>query len=310
MTAIKAYMASMAASSNGQQQWIDKAGQVVGSLQNRLQATGKPEDAKRLTGIYRLISQRLIEQFDSLAAGQPRVDFAISLTSFLSAIEEQSQDTGTVVWAGSTLLSVADTLQQDGAKAEAAPIYAQAVSALDRAEELGFGAGKDAAAMARELKRQRALAERGAGNFDAALQQFAQLLTAKAGDLSTQLDAAMTLQQKAVAKQDVKGFASAILGTSPVVNAKTKRKQNAIWGWRKLVLATRGKDQFTSAFHQSLYHMIEARFEMGRINQSAEGVKKALAELDNWQKRNPNFDNGHWQQKFIQLRQRIQKQQP
>ena len=162
--------------------------------------------------------------------------------------------------------------------------------------------------MARELKRQRALAQRGAGNFDAALEQFTQLLTAKAGDLSTQLDAAMTLQEKAASKNDAKGFASAILGTQPVADPKTKRKQNAIWGWRKLVLATRSNDKFADAFYQSLYHMIEARYEMGRINQSEKGIGKALAELDNWQQRKPNFDNGPWKLKFDQLRKRIQKQ--
>lgn len=308
MTAIKAYMAAMGSAASDQQQWIDKAGQVVSSLQTRLKASENPDDTKRLTGIYRLISQRLIEQFDSLAPGQPRADFALSLAKFLTAIEEQSKDARTVVWAGSTLLSVANTLKQDGATAQAKPIFDKAVSALDRAEELGFGEGKDAAAMAREMKRQRALAQRGAGNFDAALEQFTQLLTAKSGDLSMQLDAAMTLQQQAAAKQDAKGFATAILGTNPVVDPKSKRKQNAIWGWRKLVLATRGKEKFADAFYQSLYHMIEARYEMGRVNQSAEGIEKALVELDNWQQRSPNFDNGPWKLKFGQLKQRIQKQ--
>ena len=308
LTAIKAYMTAMSASQSDQQTWIDKSGQVVEGLQERLKASGKPEDMQRLTGIYRMISRRLIDQFDSLAAGPPRTDFASRLASFLSSIENETDDARTIVWAGSTLLSVANTLQLDGAKAQAEPIYKKAVSALDRAEELGFGSGKDAAAMARELKRQRALAQRGAGAFDAAINQFTQLLSEKAGDLSTQLDAAMTLQQKGAAQNDAKSFAAAILGASPIADAKTKRKQNAIWGWRKLVLATRGKDQFASAFYQSLYHMIEARYEIGRINQSAEGVKKALAELDNWQKRNPNFDNGPWKLKFDQLRKRIEKQ--
>ena len=308
MTAIKAYMAAMRRSTDDQKKWIDKAGQVITGLQTRLKASGGPDGAKRLTRMYQLISQRLIEQFNSLAPGKPRSDFATSLAKFLGAIEQQSQDARTVVWAGSTLLSVANTLQQDDAKAQAEPIFAKAVSALDRAEELGFGEGQDGAAMAREIKRQRALAQRGAGNFDTALEQLTQLLTAKSGDLNIQLDAAMTLQQQAAATNDAKGFASAILGASPVVDSKSKRKQNAIWGWRKLVLATRGKAKFADAFYQSLYHMIEARYEMGRINQSADGIGKALAELNNWQQRTPDFDNGPWKLKFDQLRQRIQKQ--
>jgi len=307
-TAIKGYMAAMARSSSGQSKWIDKSGQVIAGLQKRLQASGKPDDSKRLIAIYRLLSQRLIQQFESLAAGQQRVDFGVRLASFLTEIEKQSQDATTVVWAGATLLSVANVIQQDGANAQSEAIYAQAVSALDRAEELGFGDADNADSMNREIKRQRALAQRGAGNFDAALQQFTQLLTAKAGDLNIQLDAALTLQQQAAAQKDVNGFATSILGSTPVADPKTKRKQNVIWGWRKLVQITRGKSQFQDAFYQSLYRMIEARFEMGRINQSSEGIGKALKELDNWQQRNPNFDNGTWKQKFAQLRQRIQKQ--
>ena len=308
IAAIKIYMAAMSGKSNGQAEWIDKSGKAITGLQKRLKASKDPEAMKQLASIYRLISQRLIEQFDSLPAGQQRNDFAIRLSSFLTEIEKQSQDARTVVWAGSTLLSVANTLRQDNAEAQSETIYAKAVSALDRAEQLGFGDGDDAVAMTRELNRQRALAQRGAGNFDAALQQFTQLLTEKAGDLNMQLDAAMTLQQQAASKKNVRGFATAILGTAPVADPKTKRKRNAIWGWRKLVQITRGKSQFQNAFYQSLYHMIEARYEMGRLDQSADGTAKALKELDNWQQRDPDFDNGTWKQKFAQLRQRLQKQ--
>ena len=116
------------------------------------------------------------------------------------------------------------------------------------------------------------------------------------------------MQQKAAAGEDAKGFATAILGSTPVTNPKTKRKSNAIWGWRKLVKVTRGKSQFQDAFYQSLYHMIEARFQMGRIKQSADGVGKALKELDNWQQRDPDFDNGVRKQKFDQLRQQLNQQ--
>ena len=308
IAAIKIYLAKMAGSSSGQEKWIDKSGEVIAGLQQRLTASKDPDAMKRLTSIYRLISQRLLEQFDSLPAGQQRIEFAIRLSSFLTEIEKQSPDARTVVWAGSTLLSVANTLRQDGAEAQSATISTKAVAALDRAEQLGFGDGDDAVAMTRELKRQRALAQRGAGKFDAALQQFTELLTAKAGDLSTQLDAAMTLQQQAAAEKNAKGFATAILGSAPVADPKTKRKRNAIWGWRKLVQVTRGKSQFQDAFYQSLYHMIEARYEMGRLNQSADGTAKALKELDNWQQRNPDFDNGIWKQKFALLRQQIKKQ--
>ena len=118
----------------------------------------------------------------------------------------------------------------------------------------------------------------------------------------------MTLQQKAAAQQDASTFATAILGSNPVPDPKTKRRRNAIWGWKKLVQVTRGQAQFKNAFYQSLYHMIEARFQMGRVNKSADGVGKALKQLDDWQKRDPDFDNGIWKQKFAQLRQRIQKQ--
>ena len=308
VTAIKIYMAAMSGPLKGQADWIDKSSNAIAGLQTRLKASKDPEAMSQLTSIYRLISQRLIEQFDSLPAGQQRNDFAIRLSSFLTEIENQSQDARTVVWAGSTLLSVANTLRQDKAESQSETIYAKAVSALDRAEQLGFGNGDDAVAMTRELNRQRALAQRGAGNFDAALQQFTQLLTSKANDLNMQLDAAMTLQQQAAANENVKGFAKAILGAAPVADPKTKRKRNAIWGWRKLVQITRGKSQFQNAFYRSLYHMIEARHEMGRIEQSAEVTAKALKELDNWQQRDPDFDNGIWKQKFAQLRQRIQKQ--
>jgi hypothetical protein len=293
--------------SPGDPQWIEKTRNVIDGLQQTSDATKTDAvAAKRLTAVYRSISRRLIEQFEALPTGEPQIAFGVTLADFLGAFGKRSTDSSSVVWAGATLLSIANTLNQADARAVAKPIFDQAILALDRAESLGMGSGEQAIALTRELKRQRALAELGAGNLDDAVEQFGALLTERAGDLTTQMDAALALQLRGRATGQATDFAKAITGTAPVVDPKTNRRRNAIWGWRKLVQATRGNKQFVDAFHQCLYHMIECRYELGKANDSPDGMQKALAELNNWQQRTADFGGTQWKAKFADLKKRIQ----
>ncbi len=307
MTAVKIYMTALQQSPDDPQ-WINKTHDIITDLQASAKQNGAGTDAaqKRLTGVYRAISQRLLNQFQNLPAGEPRIEFGVTLSQLLSSLEQDATDSPTVVWAGATLLSVANTLKESGAAEQAKPVFDQAVKALDRAESLGLGSGEQGSSLTRELNRQRALAQLGGGNFDAAIEQFATLLAEQPSNLAMQMDAAFALQLKGRSTNQPADFAAAITGTSPVVDPKTKRRRNAIWGWRKLVKATRGNKKLANAFYECLYRMIECRYELAVADNSTDGVQTALAELNNWQKRIPNLGGTAWKPKFDDLKKRIE----
>ena len=152
--AVKAYLAAMQATSD-QQEWIGKISGILAAMRNEMEASNDPKDRERLTAIYRKIAKELKRQFEELASSDDKKKFAGNLASFLESIEKDSQDAKTVLWAGSTLLGVANSLRAT-LPDEAKPLFAQAVSALNRAESLGFQGDPQEAAMNSELKRQRA----------------------------------------------------------------------------------------------------------------------------------------------------------
>ncbi len=202
----KTYLAAMR-NSDDQQQWIDKASGVIAAMRDDMESSNDPQDRQRVTTIYRLIAKELKQQFEAFKTVDEKKRFAGNLASFLGSIEQDSKDSKTVLWAGSTLLGVAESLSQLSLTDDAKPLFQQAVSALNRAESLGFAGDPQEAAMTMELKRQRALAQRGAGNFEGAVEQFTEILKQNSKSLQLQINAAETLQSWAKASQRAKLYA-------------------------------------------------------------------------------------------------------
>ena len=306
-TAIKAYLAAMK-EADDQQQWIDKSRGIIDAMKADIKGSNDPKDAARVAAIYQLIAIQLKEQFQLLKEPEKKLKFANSLSGFLSGIQSESNDSKTILWAGSTLLSVADSLAQSGLDDSSKAMAKEAQVALTRAQEMGFAGDPKEAVMVAELKRQRALASRRSGNFESAMNEFLEILKASPNSLNVQIDSAETLQMWAKVGKNQKRYIEAVKGRDPYKNPKTKRTQKRIWGWEKLALATRSNEKFRSTFYNALYHVVECRLEYGILAGNQSAIKAAGSEIAKEKKRDPTFSgNEMWKQKFSELEARVQQ---
>ena len=296
VTAIKTYLAAVAADIN-QKESIDKAIAIITAMQN------DPNFSKaQLNAIYQSVGKSLNDQFEGLQSLEKRKQFASVLASFVGTIEKGSTDTSTVLWAGNTLLKAASALDMEGANAEAAPLFKQANSALDRAQTLGV-ADPNAKLALRHLQ---ALALRGSGEYQKSVSMFEQLLKEKAA-LTWQLDAAETLQMWGENKKNAEAYIKAMMGSGKFKDPKTKRDKNAIWGWRRLVQLTRGKEKLNEAFRTSKYNSVKSRFEYGMLKRNKKAIASSHSELSKSLKRFPFLSAGPWGKRFQTLLAEIKK---
>lgn len=304
-TAIKSYLAAMDDSSE-QQKWVEKAAGIINTMRDELKNSNDPKDRARVAAIYQLIAKELKENFKTLTDPGKKIKFASSLSDFLGSIEKESTDSKIVLWAGSTLLGVAESLDQSGFDSEARELFAQAAKALTRAEEMGFKGDPQEKEMLIELKRQRALAQRGSGQFETAISQFVEILKTNPNSLAIQIDTAETLQIWGSVNGGPKRYIEAVKGGEPYKDPKTKRSAKRIWGWEKIALATRSNARYRDTFYNALYHVVECRLEYGVITKNASAIKAAGSEISREKKRDPTFNgSAKWKQKFEEIEARV-----
>jgi hypothetical protein len=303
-TAIKTYLAAMEDSSD-QQKWIEKAAGIINTMRDELKSSNDPKDRARVAAIYQLIARELKENFETLTDPAKMKKFASSLSDFLGSIERESADAKTVLWAGSTLLGVAESISQAGLDDDARSLFDQSAKALTRAETMGFKGDPMEKQMVVELKRQRARAQRGGGQYEQSVAQFIEILKTNPNALGIQIDVAETLQTWAGVNGGPKRYIEAVKGAEPYKDPKTKRTKKLIWGWEKIALATRSNLKLRDTFYNALYHVIECRLEYGVMADNAGAIKAAGNELAKERKRDPTFhDSDQWKQKFKALESR------
>jgi tetratricopeptide (TPR) repeat protein len=300
-SAVKVYLAAMRAAGE-QQKWIQKAIGVVAAMRD------DPENASQLDSIYRLIAKSLTDQFERLTTPEEKQKFSVSLASFLAAVEKDSKDPKTILWSGKTLLQVANSLSQQSLDAK--PIFTQAVSALSRAESLGFANDPDGKRLTEELKWQRALAERGSGKFEEAMDQLGEILKQRAEKqekpfLEVQVDAAETLYLWGKATQDPARFVEATSGKLPVKDPRTRRESNAIWGLKKLAQVTSSNPRLAEVHTECMYYLIDSRYQYGLIKNNEKAIESARKELENLIARDPSMGGPVWKPRLEELKQQI-----
>ncbi|MDG1873023.1 MAG: hypothetical protein P8J27_03870 [Mariniblastus sp.] len=303
--AMKVYLAAMKSSAD-KQKWITKAQGVISRMRQDMQQSNDPKDRNRVTVIYRMIAKQLKSDFDSLSSQEEKRTFAGSLVAFLSSISEDSKDPKTILWAGSTLRVVGDSLLESGLVVDAKPFFKKSVEALNKAEKIGFADDPQLAEMTTGLKRERALSQRGAGNFEVAIDQLAEILKENSNAINIQIDASMSLQAWAKATQRQKTYVEATKGARSYKNPKTKRNTKLIWGWEKIALATRKNPKYRSTYYEALYHVAECRLEYGILAKNSGAIKSAGNEITKERERDPTFAGmAKWKQKFEELESRI-----
>ena len=303
--AIKTYLAAMEGADN-QEQWVQRASGIINAMREEMKANQDPKARARVTQIYQRIARELKDNFESISDRDKKKRFAASLAKFLGSIVEDSSDGRIVLWAGSTMLTVAESLEQAGLNTQAVPLFKSAVDALSKAEKLGFSGGPEEKAMLLELKRQRALAQRGSGNFEASVEQFSEILKETPNSMAVQIDVAKTLQQWGKFDGGPVRYKEAVMGARPIKDPKTKRSRNLIWGWEKLAIATRGKTKLRPAFFESLYHLVESRMEFGVMTNNTKAVESAGREIKKERNRDATFAGlAEWKTKFDALEKRV-----
>ncbi len=299
--ALKNYL-EMLRQTDAPDSWIEKIRGVLSAMRQEADETEDPRLRAQLSQTYSLIANELLTRFDSIGELEKKQKFAASLLVFLNSIEKDSNDGRTILWAGATALSVANSLTAAGQGATR--LYDQAVTALNRAEEVGFNDDPQQEVLLLELQRQRGLALRGNQKFEQALDQFAAVLEKQRQNVRVQIDAAQALQMWGVSSRRSQPLIEAIKGTRRQLNPETRREANLIWGWEMLAKATRGKND--EIFYQALYHWSQCRLEYGLIENSSSTIAAALREIENEEKRSPEMGGAEWKAKFENLKQEIQ----
>lgn len=300
-TALKSYMSAMQLGE--QAKWISKAQGVLQALKQMLADEGD-EGRKQLVRIYKLVAFQLNSQFASIQQPEKKSAMAKSLSQFLSSLGSDASDGRTVLWAGSTILEIADQLNDDANKDLRKSMYSDAEKALSRAANIGFKNESDADQILLELKRLKALALRGAGRFEAAVDLQSEVLKSKPNFLEAQLDAAETLQMWGKSTGLANAYAEAMGGRGKYRDEETQRMKKLIWGWRQLVQITNRKEKYVDVYYQCYHGQIETMLEYGLLTKNQKALSSAKKEMTKARSRDPEF-GGKWKTKFEALEKRI-----
>ncbi len=305
-SAINVYLASMATGQDPQL-LITKTQGVLNALRELLDQGDKADATKQITAIYGLIANELREQFNQIQDDTSKQNLAKNLSTFLDSLATSSNDTGTIIWAAKTLQDTADALSgNEKPSATAAQIYEKSTKALDLALQSDLTKlEQDPEQLRLELKRRKALATAGQGNYEDAIKQFTEILSADKGGLGVQMDAARTLQRWGLFEKKANALSEAMMGTGSKLDPKTKRKSNTIWGWRAIYSATRGKEQFVDYFHEANLNYIESQFEFGTLLNRTDNIEAAQKEMANSRARDPNLGGPKFKSRYELLEKRI-----
>ncbi len=302
---IKTYLA-MLAIADDQEQWLGKCNGLILLMEEEVKASGSEAAKRQLTASYYLISVELKKRFDATNDPKTRLQLAKALGEFLPSIERNSTKNGRVLLkVGSALMSMATAVSEDGAGNQSKPMFVKASKALSNAERLGFAGDKQEPQLKLELKRQSALAQRGAGQYEQAVKNFVEILkTSKS--LPIQIDAASTLQQWGKSGALSVQLAQAVNGAGRYEGANG-RATNAIWGWNKLMRLTQAdKAKYREQYYTAAFGIAEAIYEQGKAKKK-DASKTALKRIEKERTASPDFLGSEmWKEKFDGLEKRIE----
>lgn len=301
-TAIKVYLAAMR-ENPGETVWVDRAQGVMAAMRENAQRSNDPKVKNNVDAIYRRIASELKQQFATINQAAEQDRYVDSLTQFLNTIQTDTRDPDTARWAGSTLIEIADVLAMRGDRKEkASGLFQQGLTALNSAKKLGV---KDPAKI-REIERLSAIALRGAGNYEKAVEKLKTLLKQNTRDLRLQMDAVETLQAWGIQTKRANALAEALQGVQ-YVDEKDNRRKALIWGWEQLVKSLKDNPKLKQSYYKSLFGMIQARYEHGVITDKIATRKSALTLLTRARKRDKELGGPAWKAKLDALESEIEK---
>src|SRR5690606_38552409 len=150
---------------------------------------------------------------------------------------DDAKDANVLLWSATTVSETATLLSGDGQQSDAEKLFRKSDSILARAEQLASSDSTISDEIKTEIQRQKALAKRGLGSFQTAIEIFADILEKNQSNVRVQIDAATTYQMWGSQKQVADYYVRAMMGGEVRKDPKTNRNKNVIWGWRTLCQA-------------------------------------------------------------------------
>ena len=299
-TALRAYIGSLASASDKAAQ-LQKARSVMSALSESAGTT--PEGQARLVALYVALVGDLRLQMEAMPDKTQRLAFGNGTASFLEEAARGATDGNLLIWTSETMASVAETLAADGHATEAERLYQKAEEGLAKVL-----ASKPSDDLARRVRIQQAGILRARGRYEEAVKAYADLLAPNPSLVSVQVDAAMAYHLWGRATRSSERLAAAMSGGEPRENPRTKRTENAIWGWGKLAQTTARSPQFRETFLQARYQLAYARFEYAVLNDSAEQLARVKRDIQGTMQVDEALGGGAWAAKFDALAKALQKQ--
>ncbi len=296
-TAVRAYLAQLRQSQDAMK-WIEKSQGVIAALKNEL--GDSPEGKRQLAGIYLALSRELNQQFQSLKSPDQKRIFAQGLESFLTALQSNTTDNQILLLTATMMAEIGQSLKDNELNDQSLRFFTSAVKLFDR---LDVDQADDKIKLA--VLRGRANSLRGQGKYEEAIKQFGDILAVPENQkyVDIQVDAAATYKEWGVANKISGPLAKSVQGGEKRPFAGG-RPENVIWGWFKLAKAAR-RAKKPELFAESVYNLALCKFEFGLIKKDEKMQRSAIAEIEKFEKNQPEMGGSIWKSQFQSLKQRI-----
>ncbi|GIW95135.1 MAG: hypothetical protein KatS3mg110_3176 [Pirellulaceae bacterium] len=309
-TALRAYLGTMVAGDKPDQA-VQKAKQVMAELKQSV--GGGPDAAQRLVAIYLTMARELKQQLE-IASDRERLDLAKGFEVFLQELASEAQDFQIRQWVAETFATLAESFDVPDS-----PVAPQTANQFyRRAVELLRGMLDEAERNPQFLPEPRnklllqmrlAMCLRRIGDYQNAMNTWAEILSVHNTALSVQVEAARTLQQWAKMPGQQQMYIKAMVGDRP--DPKAQPPSNIIWGWGKIGKLTAGHQEFQQVFFESRLALAECRFEYARSVKDANQQKRYLemAKQDIWftYRLYPELGGDQFREKYDRLLREVQK---
>ena len=303
--ATRTYLAAMRTSKEPDQ-WTQKADGVIEALRQSM--INEPDGNKKLIAVYVQLANQLKEQLNGIDDPAQRKIFATSLITVIGKIRDDAKNTVTLVWSAGVLGEVADLLDNDKQTTDAQKLYKEADEILDKAEQVSQTEKDVKETIKVEIKRRKALMQRGLGNYQKAIGILADILQKDQKNVLAQIDAATTYQMWGKSSGDVNYYARAMAGGEFREVEGSRRPKKVIWGWQTLCAATVRNDALKEVYYRSLRNLVECWIEYGDLKGEEKAIRNGMVEIRNQYKRDPSLGGDQWKPEFEKLAKRIQKE--
>jgi len=303
---LRAYVGALA-NAEDPAQVISRASAAMAGLKKEMATDPAGQD--KLIGIYMSMAKSLRAQMD---AAQPakREKLAQGFQAFLNQVASDATDFDQLYWVAETFYSMGDGLR---AGAETTPAEAKKYYKLagDAYEKILAAGTKDPSYYPAKLKgielqitMRIASAKRQQGDFEEAVETFANILKKNNSMLNVQVEAARALQDWAAAGQDEKYFI-ALRGDR--LNATNDGY--VIWGWAMIAKRT-AQSNYEQEFFEARYNIAFCRLKHADTlsgEEKTEELKKARSAITSTMLSYPTLGGEAMEKKFDLLLIDIQK---